>query len=226
MTEDGAEKIMADRGTAPEGSGAATGPLTACWSCQGPVAAAALFCHVCGAVQPPREADAYTRLGFEPRFNIDMAELDKRYLGFQRNLHPDRFARKGPRERAIAENQAMSLNEAYETLKDAVKRAQALLARAGIASPVGESRTIEDRELLMEAMEAREALAEAENLEAVKRLAERAQREDAACIKALAAAFAERDWAEAIRQTTRLKYWRKFAEELRGRRAVLAGEAG
>jgi len=130
-----------------------------------------------------------------------------------------------PRERAIAENQAMSLNEAYETLKDAVKRAQALLARAGIASPVGESRTIEDRELLMEAMEAREALAEAEDLEAVKRLAERAQQEDAACIKALTAAFAERDWDEAIRHTTRLKYWRKFAEELRGRRAVLAGAA-
>src|SRR5882724_9940444 len=158
MTEGGVERIMADRTTAPEGSGAATGPLTACWSCKGPVAAAALFCHVCGAVQPPRE-------------------------------------------RAIAENQAMSLNEAYETLKDAVKRAQALLARAGIASPVGESRTIEDRELLMEAMEAREALAEAEDLEAVKRLAERAQQEDAACIKALTAAFAERDWDEAIRHT-------------------------
>jgi molecular chaperone HscB len=187
------------------------------------VAAAALFCHVCGAVQPPRDVDAFTRLGFEPRFDIDMAELDKRYLGFQRNLHPDRFARKGPRERAIAENQAMSLNEAYETLKDAVKRAQALLARAGIASPVGESRTIEDRELLMEAMEAREALAEAADLDAVKRLAEQAQREDAACIKALTAAFTERDWSEAIRHTTRLKYWRKFAEELRGKRAVLAG---
>jgi molecular chaperone HscB len=216
---------MADRMTAPKSGGAPTGPLTACWSCQGPVAAAALFCHVCGAVQPPRDVDAFTRLGFEPRFDIDMAELDKRYLGFQRNLHPDRFARKGPRERAIAENQAMSLNEAYETLKDAVKRAQALLARAGIASPVGESRTIEDRELLMEAMEAREALAEAADLDAVKRLAEQAQREDAACIKALTVAFTERDWSEAIRHTTRLKYWRKFAEELRGKRAVLAGAA-
>lgn len=213
---------MAEETTAPQG-GAATGPLTACWSCQGPVAAAALFCHVCGAVQPPREADAFTRLGFEPRFDIDMAELDKRYLGFQRNLHPDRFARKSPRERAIAESQAMSLNEAYETLKDAVRRAQALLTRAGIASPVGESRTIEDGELLMEAMEAREALEEAADLDAVKRLAVRAQQEEAGCLEALTAAFAERDWEDAVRQTTRLRYWRKFAEELRGKRAVLAG---
>ncbi|HWA45561.1 MAG TPA: Fe-S protein assembly co-chaperone HscB [Hypericibacter adhaerens] len=214
---------MADKTTAPESGGAATGPLAACWSCKGPVAAAALFCHVCGAVQPPREVDAYTRLGFEPRFDIDPAELDKRYLGFQRNLHPDRFARKSPREKAIAESQAMSLNEAYETLKDAVRRAQALLARAGIASPVGESRTIEDRELLMEAMEVREALEEAADLDALQRLASRAQQEEAGCLKALTAAFAERDWDEAARQTTRLKYWRKFAEELRGKRAVLAG---
>jgi molecular chaperone HscB len=221
-----AERIMADRTTASEMGGAPTGPLTACWSCQGPVAAAALFCHVCGAVQPPREADAYTRLGFEPRFDIDMAELDKRYLGFQRNLHPDRFARKSSRERAIAESQAMSLNQAYETLKDAVKRAQALLARAGIASPVGESRTIDDPELLMEAMEAREALAEAEDLDAVKRLTERAQREDSACLQALTSAFAGRDWKAAARQTTRLRYWRKFADELRGKRAALAGAVG
>ena len=27
--------------------------LVACWSCRGPVSAAALFCHTCGAVQPP-----------------------------------------------------------------------------------------------------------------------------------------------------------------------------
>jgi molecular chaperone HscB len=221
-----AERIMTDRTTALVAGGAPTGPLTACWSCQGPVAAAALFCHVCGAVQPPREADAYTRLGFEPRFDIDMAELDKRYLGFQRNLHPDRFARKSSRERAIAESQAMSLNQAYETLKDAVKRAQALLARAGIASPVGESRTIDDPELLMEAMEAREALVEAEDLDAVKRLTERAQREDAACLQAMTSAFAERHWEAAARQTTRLRYWRKFADELRGKRAALAGAVG
>ncbi|MFZ5791586.1 MAG: Fe-S protein assembly co-chaperone HscB [Pseudomonadota bacterium] len=215
---------MADT-TQADGVANAAGALAACWSCQGPVAAAALFCHVCGAVQPPREADAFTRLGFEPRFDIDPAELDRRYLGFQRNLHPDRFARKGPRERTIAERQAMSLNEAYETLKDAVKRAQALLARAGLPSPTAESRTIEDPELLMEAMEAREALAEAADLGAVEALADRARAEEAACLEALAAAFARRAWEEASRQTTRLKYWRKFAEEVRGRRAVLAGAA-
>lgn len=213
---------MADT-TPANGAANSAGALTACWSCQGPVAAAALFCHVCGAVQPPREADVFARFGFEPRFDIDPAELDKRYLGFQRSLHPDRFARKSPRERAIAESQAMSLNEAYETLKDAVKRAQALLVHAGRPAPTAESRTIDDPELLMEAMAAREALAEAGDLDAVEALAARARAEDAACLEALAAAFAHHAWDEASRQTTRLKYWRKFADELRGRRAVLAG---
>ena len=68
--------------------------LVACWSCRGPVAAAALFCHTCGAVQPPGGQNHFARLGLARRFEIDAGDLDKRYFAFQRNLHPDRFARK------------------------------------------------------------------------------------------------------------------------------------
>lgn len=198
--------------------------FTACWSCRGPVAAAAFFCHVCGAIQPPRPQDPFDRLGFEPRFDLALADLDKRYTGFQRNLHPDRFARKSPKERAIAESQAMSLNESYEALKDPAKRAAALLRRAGRDTPTADARTIEDPELLMEAMEAREALAEAADLAAVDRLAERAAGADIKALADLTAAFAEGDLDAAARLTTRLRYGRKLAEEIRGRRAVLRAE--
>src|SRR5215475_1923273 len=136
--------------------------LVACWSCHGPVAAAALFCHVCGAVQPPRGQGHFARFGLAPSFDIDAAELDRRYFAFQRNLHPDRFARRSARERAIAESQSASLNEAYETLKDPLTRAAYLLDLVGRPSAAVHAATVEDEELLTEALENREALMEAE----------------------------------------------------------------
>src|SRR3954466_5779654 len=100
-----------------ERSAARTAPA-ACWSCAGPVDAAALFCGTCSAVQPPRITDHFTRLSLPVAFGVNLADLDRRYFAAQRQLHPDRFATRTPRERAISQSQAVSLNEAYETLKD------------------------------------------------------------------------------------------------------------
>ena len=56
------------------------GRVLPCWSCKGPVATGALFCGVCEAVQPPGQADPFSRLGFEALFDVDTAELDRRYF--------------------------------------------------------------------------------------------------------------------------------------------------
>src|SRR5262247_1291884 len=149
---------------------AARAGLTSCWSCKGPVAGQALFCHTCGAIQPPGQVDRFRRLGVEPDFDLDLDAIEKRYLGFQRAIHPDRFATKPARERALAEQQAVALNEAYETLKDPLRRAAYLLSLKGIDASVSKDETVRDPELLMEAMEAREALTGADTVEKVEKL--------------------------------------------------------
>lgn len=206
-------------------SAAAGMPVGSCWSCHGPVAALALFCHVCGAIQPPGQGDHFRRLGLTPRFDLDAGELTRRYVAFQQRLHPDRFARKTAKERALAEQHTVSLNEAFETLKDPVRRGACLLQLAGRVSPTAESRTIDDPGLLMETMERREALSEAVSLDAVAALAADAAGEEARTLELLAAAFGEADLDAAMRLLTRLRYLRKFAEEARARRAVLAEQA-
>jgi molecular chaperone HscB len=206
-------------------SAAAGMPVGSCWSCHGPVAVLALFCHVCGAIQPPGQADHFRRLGLVPRFDLDAGELTRRYVAFQQRLHPDRFGRKSAKERALAEQHTVSLNEAYEALKDPVRRGAYLLQLAGRISPTAESRTIDDPVLLMEAMERREALSEAATLDAVAALAAEAAGAEAATLQALAVAFAAQDLDAAMRLLTRLRYLRKFAEEARARRAVLAEPA-
>ena len=201
------------------------GGIVACWSCRGPVTALALFCHTCGAVQPPRQLDHFARLGLERGFEVDLAELDRRYFGLQRNLHPDRLARRGAKERAIAESQAASLNQAYETLKEPLARAAYLLELAGRRSAAAHAATVNDAELLNEAMENREALMEAEDDAAIDRIARKAKDSAEACLAQLSLAFRQDDIERADRLATRLRYWQKLAEEARGKRRLMEGTA-
>jgi molecular chaperone HscB len=197
--------------------------IVGCWSCHGPVAGRALFCHTCGAVQPPRQLDHFARLGLERNFDINAADLDRRYFGFQRNLHPDRFARRAAKERVIAESQSASLNQAYETLKEPLTRAAHLLELAGIRSAAAHAATVDDEELLTEAMENREALMEAETVEVVDALTAKALAAAVNCLADLGKAFREGDLEGANRLATRLRYWRKLGEEARGKRRLLEG---
>jgi molecular chaperone HscB len=196
-------------------------PGASCWSCKGPVAEGAPFCAVCGAVQPPGQADHFARLGLESAFDLDTDELDRRYFELQRLLHPDRFATKAPSEKVLSQQQATSLNEAYETLKDPLSRADYLigLGGGGGTAEVG----VPDGELLQESLELREALAEAATLEAIDALARRAADDIDACTAELSARFSASDLEGARRQAVRLKYLRKLAEETRLGMARMAG---
>lgn len=206
-------------------AGAAEPRPTPCWSCRGPVAAGLLFCPTCDAIQPPGQLDPFRRLGFAVGFDIDRDVLDRRYFEAQRRLHPDRFATRTPRERALSQQQATSVNEAYEALKDPLRRADTLIHMRGTdALPEG-CNLINDQELLLETLELREALAEAETGAGVEALERRAGDDIARCVAELAEAFAADDLERASRLTTRLKYLRKLADETRVRRAQIAGSA-
>src|ERR1043165_7054903 len=197
------------------------GATLPCWSCKQPVAARALFCHACGAVQPPGNLDHFTRLGVAPGFDLDLDRLEKQYLGFQRAMHPDRFVTKTAKERAIAESQAVSMNAAYETLKDPLRRAAYLLERAGKTAAVDKDQTVHDPELLMEAMEAREALSEVATIDDLEKLQVEAGAKAIDLLSQLSKAFAVDDLDAANKAATRMKYWRKFLEESRARRVAL-----
>jgi molecular chaperone HscB len=205
---------------------AARAGFVSCWSCKGPVTAQALFCHTCGAIQPPAQLDHFRRLGMEPGFDVDLDVVEKRYLGFQRAIHPDRFASRPAKERAFAEAQAVALNQAYETLKDPLRRAAYLLNLKGVDASVSKDETVRDPELLMEAMEAREALMEATSIEKVEKLQAKAGADAIALLSGISKAFASDDLEAANRLTTRLKYLRKYLDETRTRRIALEQAPG
>jgi molecular chaperone HscB len=105
-------------------------------------------------------------------FDVDLTMLAARYRDLQRRLHPDRFVSAADAERRLSMQLTALVNEAYQTLKDPVRRAHYLLQLDG-ARADSEADTAMDPEFLMEQMELREALAEMrESAEPHKRLAE------------------------------------------------------
>jgi len=206
--------------TAPIAESQTAAPL-ACWSCGGPVSPDALFCGTCRIVQPPRAIDHFARLGMKRGFPVDIRDLDRRYFALQRQLHPDRFATRSARERAISQSQAVSLNAAYDALKTPLLRAEYLLALAG--KPIGDEKTIRDPDLLMEQMERRESLEEARDAAGVETCIGAAVADSMSIEREIADAFAEGDLAVARRATLRLRYLQRLVDEARARHARLLG---
>jgi len=104
--------------------------------------------------------DPFETLGVEARFDFDLRSLEQRHRDLSKALHPDRYAGAPAAERRMALSRAIDVNEAFRVLRDPIKRAEALVRRAGV--PLGE--TAEPKappSLLMEMMELREELAEA-----------------------------------------------------------------
>ena len=164
--------------------------------------------------------DHFARLGVPAALDLEPAQLDKAYFARQRQWHPDRFVAKPPEERARASTEAAALNDAYRTLKDPLRRAVYLASLKGVELP-GDGKTIDDPELLMEAMEVREALHEAETIEQVDMLARKADSDMENALSGLAGLFLRNDILGLRRALLRLRYLDKFAEEARARRANL-----
>ncbi len=164
--------------------------------------------------------DHFARLGLPAALELELASLDRAYFALQRQWHPDRFVAKPPQERARASVEAAALNDAYRTLKDPLSRAVYLAALRGVELP-GDGKTIDDPELLMEAMEMREALQEAGTGLAVDRLAGRVREDMTAALAGLGTLFLANDKPAIRKALLRLRYLDKFAEEARARRMNL-----
>ena len=164
--------------------------------------------------------DHFARLGLPAALDLDAGALDKAYFARQREWHPDRFVGKPAEQRAKASVEAAGLNDAYRTLKDPLSRAVYLAGLNGVELP-GDGKTIDDPELLMEAMEAREELHEAGSIAVVDTLAVQAREEMQKALAGLGELFLANDKPAIRKALLRLRYLDKFAEEARARRSNL-----
>ena len=97
-----------------------------------------------------------------------------------------------------------------------------MLRLAGIEPEGGEGHTVNDPELLMEAMEMREALHDAEDKGTIDAMIKDTRKQARDCEKDLGDAIDGNAFDTAKKLTTRLRYLMKMTEEARAKKSRLA----
>ena len=153
----------------------------------------------------------------KPGFRLDLDQLATRYRELAREVHPDRFADAPEREQRQALEKSAGLNDAYQTLKAAPKRARYLLSIGGREVP--QEVTVHDPDFLLQQMQWREELedlqdsADLPGVAAFKRRVKAAQAELEDSFAACWDDPAQREQAERLMR--RMQFLDKLSYEVR-----------
>ena len=151
------------------------------------------------------------------QFAQDRTQLDMRWKDLQRHAHPDKFTSQGVAAQRVAMQWSVRINEAYQRLKDPMRRA-AYLCELGGAPIQAESNTTMPSAFLMQHMEWREAMDEAtdvtslENLHEVVKQAQKMALQE--CAKLIDVAH---DLSAAAQQVRGLMFIEKFLRDIEAR---------
>jgi len=109
--------------------------LQVCRDCGGGAPVDAHFCPQCTKIlSVSRHGDYFTFLGLPRKLAIDANDLEQRFRGLSRQLHPDFFFNAPMAERRASLERSSYLNDAYRTLKQPAARVEYLLQLEGLAA--------------------------------------------------------------------------------------------
>ena len=160
------------------------------------------------------QANDFELFELPQQFALDRAQLDERWKALQREAHPDRFAADGAAAQRVAMQWSVRINEAYQRLKDPLKRAAYLCELRGV--PVqAESNTAMPPAFLMQQMEWRETLEDTRDVDALERLADDVAAERKRVQQSLGQLLdVQQDPQAAVGQVRALMFIERFAAEV------------
>lgn len=155
--------------------------------------------------------------GLAPQFAIDRSALDARWKDLQREAHPDRFATAPAAAQREAMQWSVRINEAYQRLKEPLKRAAYLCELNG--APIrAEDNTAMPPAFLMQQMQWRENLDDADTLADLEHMAAEVAAARRAMVEALQrTADVQRDFAALAQQVRSLMFVERFASDVDAR---------
>ncbi|MDH4392236.1 MAG: Fe-S protein assembly co-chaperone HscB [Aquabacterium sp.] len=165
--------------------------------------------------------DDFTLFGLPQRHMLDAAALADQWRALQSRVHPDRFASEGAAAQRLAMQWAVRVNEAYQRLKDPLRRGAYLCELRGM--PINaENNTAMPGAFLMQQMEWREALDDAADGDAVQALDDTVAAQEAAMLARLTDTIdSQADMAAAAQQVRSLMFVARFRDDIARRLAVL-----
>ena len=155
--------------------------------------------------------------GVPAQFAQDRAALDARWKDLQREAHPDKFAAQGSAAKRVAMQWSVRINEAYQRLKDPLRRASYLCELNG--APINaEKNTAMPTDFLIQQMAWREALDAAKKVENMNKIADESNeygREQ--LLKIEQSIDVKHDFISAATQVRSLMFIERFQTEVEAR---------
>ena len=163
------------------------------------------------------QSDDFELFGVPRRFAQERSALDARWKELQREAHPDRHAASGGAAQRQAMQWSVRINEAYQRIKDPMRRAAYLCELHG--APIrAEDNTAMPGDFLMQQMEWREALEEADSLAQVEALEDQVRQARRVALERCADLIdQQQDFAGAARQVRALMFIARFAIDIERR---------
>lgn len=152
------------------------------------------------------------------QFKLDGSLLSLHFRELQRRFHPDKFATASARDRLLAVQKAALINDAYQTLRDPLLRAQYLLFLHDDAYQTDPHKTMQDTDFLMHQMELREELEEIAASEDAAALLfifeEQVNKQHERLLVDIADFLNEKSWENAGINVEKLKFLVKLKQEI------------
>lgn len=157
----------------------------------------------------------FSLLNLPTAYALDLSQLEQAWREASARVHPDRFATASAAEKRIAMQWAARINQAYDVLKNPVKRAVYLCELAGQAVDA-ENNTRMDPAFLMKQMQWRETLDEVRNDPAgLTQLAETIHQERQALERCLTELLDnKKDYVTASEKVRQLMFVAKIQQEI------------
>ncbi len=172
------------------------------------------------------QSDDFELFGLPQQFAQDRAAIDARWKDLQREAHPDKFAAQGAAAQRVAMQWSVRINEAYQRLKDPLRRAAYLCELHGV--PVNaESNTAMPAEFLMQQMAWREALDEAQEVSDLDALSDQVAGRRRALLQDFVQLLDQaRDYRGAVAQVRALMFIERFARDIEARYEKMESRLG
>ncbi len=159
--------------------------------------------------------DDFALFGLTQRFAQDRTEIDAHWKALQRQAHPDKFAAQGGAAQRLAMQWSVRINEAYQRLKDPLKRAAYLCELGGHAVNAHDN-TAMPAAFLLQQMEWRERLEEAGSAPALHGLLDEIGVTRDELLQQCGSALDHlQDGAAAVAAVRALMFIEKFSQDLR-----------
>jgi molecular chaperone HscB len=160
------------------------------------------------------QSDDFELFGLPAQFELNRSDIDARWKQLQKQAHPDRFADQGQAAQRLAMQWSVRINEAHQRLRDPLRRGAYLCQLRGV--PVrAHDNTSMPADFLMQQIQWREALDEADDAASLQQLAQQTRHEHHQRLVQLAKCLdLTGDVAQAAEQVRALMFIERFAQEI------------